>query len=116
MGWPSFSKLADRPADSIAIEHFTMQLFMTTAAITSAFSLSSLNAAETSIGIPATTLGRVRVERTKDRITVSTGAIERVWSWTGKGLVTLSLRDAASGKEWAVKPSHACDWDLPGAL
>ena len=116
MEWGSSSKLADRAADSFAIDYLTMQLFMTTAAITSALSLSSLNAAETTIGIPATTLGRARVELTKDRITVSTGAIERVWSWTGKGLVTMSLRNATSGKEWAVKPSHACDWDLPGAL
>jgi hypothetical protein len=93
-----------------------MHSYLITTAIASALSLSFLTASETAVGTPATTLGKARVELAKDRIAVSTGSIERVWSWTGKGLITVSLRDVASGKEWAVKPSHACDWDLPGAL
>ncbi len=86
---------------------------MTTAATISAH---SLNAPESAIGIPSATLGKARVELAKDRIAVTTGAIERVWSWTGAGLVTVSLRDVASGGEYAVTPAHACDWDMPGAL
>lgn len=64
----------------------------------------------------ATSLGAAKVNLGIDRISVSTGAIERVWQWTGKGLVTVSLRDVGSNKEWAVNPHHACDWNMPGAL
>src|SRR6478752_9291673 len=93
-----------------------MHSLITTAAITAALSLSALSAAEPVIGTPSTTLGKARVELGHDRIVVSTGTIKRAWQWTGKGVVTISLQDQKSGKEWAIKPSHACDWDLPGTL
>jgi hypothetical protein len=32
---------------------------------------------------------------------VTTGAVERRWKWTGKGLATVGLRDLSSGREWA---------------
>lgn len=60
--------------------------------------------------------GNAKVVVQGDQIVVSTGVIERVWHWTGSGLVTVSLRDHTSGKEWAVKPAHDSDWDLPGAI
>jgi hypothetical protein len=62
------------------------------------------------------TLGTARASCTSNEFTVSTGVIERKWRWTGRGLVTVSLRDLRSGTERAVQPGRACDWDLPGAL
>ena len=50
-----------------------------------------------------------------DRLTVRTGPIERVWRLTDKGLVTVSLKNTASGKEWAAPQSaYACDWSMRG--
>lgn len=50
-------------------------------------------------------------------IFVSTGKIERSWKWTGKGLLTTSLKNQLTGKEYAKKEAkNQCDWDLPGAI
>jgi hypothetical protein len=52
-----------------------------------------------------------------NKIIVSTGRIERTWEWTGNGLLTSSIINKASGKEYAKNPGrYRCDWDLPGAL
>ena len=64
----------------------------------------------------AATLGSARVSCTGDELAVSTGVMERKWRWTGKGLVTTSLRDVRTKQEWAGTPRHTCDWDLPGVL
>ncbi|MEN6449678.1 MAG: hypothetical protein ABFC96_04225 [Thermoguttaceae bacterium] len=45
---------------------------------------------------------------------MTTGVAQRVWKWTGKGLVTTGFRDLRSGRQWATA-SHRppCDWSLP---
>ncbi|WP_157280398.1 hypothetical protein [Pedobacter borealis] len=54
---------------------------------------------------------------TKDKIVVSTGKIERTWQWTGFGLLSTSLKNQLTGKEYAMpKAKLKCDWDLPGAI
>ena len=50
-------------------------------------------------------------------LTVRTDAVERVWRWTGGGLVTASLRNLVTGKQWAQRePVHACDWSVAGLV
>src|SRR5512141_3145328 len=61
-------------------------------------------------------LGAARANVQSNTLTVTTGVMEREWQWTGKGLVTIGIRDLRSGKQWAIKPSRAADWDLPGLL
>lgn len=52
-----------------------------------------------------------------NKITVSTGKIERVWKWTGKGLQTVSIKNQLTGKEYSkISGKYRCDWDLPGAI
>ena len=60
--------------------------------------------------------GSAKVVCKGKEMTVTTGMLERRWRWTGKGLVTVGLRDLASGREFAVSESRACDWDMPGVL
>ena len=78
--------------------------------------LPACQAAEIAPSAATGELGSAHAVYTNNELAVTTGVIERKWRWTGKGLVTTSLRDVRSGKEWAAKPSHASDWDLPGAL
>lgn len=81
------------------------------------FFWASLAVCDPSAGAGAdAALGNARVAIQGDRISVSTGGVERTWHWTGSGLVTVSLRDQKSGRDWAVKPQRDCDWDLPGAI
>ncbi len=62
-------------------------------------------------------LGPARAAGSGNELVVTTGRVERKWRWTGKGLVTVGLRDVTDGKEWITNaPAHACDWNLPGAL
>jgi hypothetical protein len=50
-------------------------------------------------------------------IIVSTGRMERVWQWTGNGLLTTSIRNQVTGKEYAKGiGKFRCDWNLPGSL
>lgn len=59
-------------------------------------------------------LGVALVEKKENKLIVSTGLIQRTWLWTGKGLVTVSLKDLRSNKEWITRQSSRnCDWDLP---
>ena len=52
-----------------------------------------------------------------NKIIVSTGRIERTWEWTGNGLLTTSIRDQVTGREYAKKSGrYRCDWDLPGSV
>lgn len=52
-----------------------------------------------------------------DTLVVSTGTIERRWTWTGHGLVTTGLKHLQSGKIWATAPSaYGTDWSHPGLL
>lgn len=62
-------------------------------------------------------LGAARVTTMADILTVQTGAVERQWQWTGSGLVTISVRDQKTGRQWAEKePEFDCDWDLEGLI
>jgi len=52
-----------------------------------------------------------------DTLIVDTGKMQRIWRWTGKGLVTVGLRNQVSGKEWVTqKPAYSCDWSLAGLI
>jgi hypothetical protein len=58
-----------------------------------------------------------RVAYEHDSLKVSTGRIERTWKWTGNGLLTISIRNQITGKEYAGKSGkYSCDWNLPGSL
>ncbi|MFI3259342.1 MAG: hypothetical protein R3Y16_04520 [Rikenellaceae bacterium] len=48
-----------------------------------------------------------------DRLTVSTGEIERVWVLTDEGLSTKSIKNLKTGKVWSCD-SEACDWSIEG--
>jgi len=70
-----------------------------------------------SVPLPALSLslGEARARTEGDRLSVGTGQIERVWRLTDKGLVTVGLRNVASGKEWAgQKLAYSCDWRIKG--
>ena len=65
----------------------------------------------------AQTLGKASVQVKENDLTVSTGRMSRTWTWNKHGLLTISLKDLASGRDYAVKaPTRQCDWDLPGAI
>ena len=50
-----------------------------------------------------------------NRLMVTTGVMRREWQWTGQGLLTTSLRDLRSGKEWTKSSDRfTCDWSFPG--
>jgi len=50
-------------------------------------------------------------------LVVSTGKIERTWEWTGKGFLTVSIRNQVTGREYAKKQGKLlCDWSLPGSI
>lgn len=83
-------------------------------------------------------LGNAHFRFTDSTITVSTGKVERQWSWTGSGFLTTKYKNLVSGKSWVsagnryteqsakriklgtppnvwtqTKKRHNCDWDLP---
>lgn len=58
-----------------------------------------------------------RVRYSDKEIFVSTGKIQRTWNWTGKGFLTVSIKNQLSGKEYAeTRSKYQADWDLPGAI
>ena len=61
-------------------------------------------------------LGPASARFENGQLTVCTGAVERKWQWTGSGLQTISLRDASTGREYAVAGTGGNDWELPGVL
>jgi len=62
----------------------------------------------------AMTLENASFQFKDSTIIVSTGKVERKWSWTGNGLITTSYKNLISDKEWATtSPDHTADWDLP---
>lgn len=91
---------------------------MTTSLFTSAAFIGTAATAEISPLPPlSVSLGTARVQTQSAVLEVTTGKITRRWQWTGSGLVTVSLRDEASGREYAkTPPAHTADWNLPGAL
>lgn len=59
--------------------------------------------------------GKANMRFDGEELTISTGLVERQWSWTGKGWLTSSLKDLASGKNWPlVESARETDWELPG--
>ncbi len=60
-------------------------------------------------------LGEANVKTKNDLLIVNTGVIERRWEWTGKGFVTVSLKQLDSDRQWANTNDleYFCDWDLP---
>jgi hypothetical protein len=59
--------------------------------------------------------GGASVQASGDELLVSSGAVERRWCWTGRGLVTSGLRDLRSGNEWIDQTGDPrADWDFPG--
>jgi len=58
-----------------------------------------------------------RAETSADRLTVSTGRVERTWRLTERGLATVSLRENGDAEDWAGEGSgFDCDWEIPGAI
>jgi len=52
-----------------------------------------------------------------NKLTVSTGKIERTWKLTENGLQTISIKNQLTGEEYAkIDNKYNCDWDLPGAI
>jgi len=65
----------------------------------------------------AQTLAAAHAEFKDGKLTVTTGAVTRVWQWTGHGLATVELCDPRTGAIYAnPKLLPACDWNLPGFL
>lgn len=59
----------------------------------------------------ATNLGNASVRSENDLLIVSTGEVERRWRLTNVGLVTISMRDLRTNREWANQvPQVDCDW------
>lgn len=56
-------------------------------------------------------LGPARVHSSGNRITASTGTVERSWLWTGHGLATVSVVDQRTGREWVNGDPAGCDWE-----
>jgi hypothetical protein len=60
------------------------------------------------------TLGNSSVTFTENKLTVSTGKVQRVWVLTKTGFQTQSFKNLKSGKEWCGKePIYTADWNLP---
>jgi len=81
--------------------------------------LGADDSAVSPVNLPAVNahLGSARVRTDNAVLEVTTGKVARRWKWTGAGLVTVSLRNEQSGKEWAKpQPARAADWNLPGAI
>ncbi|AQQ09274.1 hypothetical protein L21SP3_01076 [Sedimentisphaera cyanobacteriorum] len=55
-------------------------------------------------------LGDARIYSDGERLTATTGKVQRVWQWTDYGLGTVSLKNLSTGKEWIEKPQTKCDW------
>lgn len=61
--------------------------------------------------------GEATARTTGDKLTISTGRIERTWQWTGTGIVTTGLKDVAHAREWSnIKPAVRCDWAYQGII
>ena len=56
---------------------------------------------------------KAAAQTSNNRLTVTTGVVQRTWQWTGKGLSTISLKQLDTGKEWvATQSPQIADWDL----
>ena len=52
-----------------------------------------------------------------NKLFVGNSKMERAWLWTGKGLVTSSLINKSTHKEWCnVKSNSSSDWQLPSLI
>ncbi|MFO7956695.1 MAG: alpha-galactosidase [Candidatus Brocadiia bacterium] len=61
-------------------------------------------------------LGSATAQFDGERLRVSTGRIERVWRWTGRGFETTRVQQLPEGRIWSVETSAegaGADWLLP---
>ena len=61
--------------------------------------------------------GEAKVVFRVNKLTVSTGKVQRDWQLTGSGFQTVSFKNLATGKEWCGKKTvFTSDWGLPGKI
>lgn len=63
------------------------------------------------------TINNVSVDFADNTLVVSNGLLRRSWQLTEHGFLTTRLTDLNSDQDWCQgsnKPSHTCDWELPG--
>ena len=62
-------------------------------------------------------IGKASAKTSGNNLIVSTGKVDRIWRWTGKGLVTTALNNEETGKSWCdLKPALSSDWVFYGFL
>ena len=89
----------------------------TLAAAPAAVSVVPAQAAESALPARWTTLEEAEVKSSAGAIVASTGRAERTWRWTGHGLVTESVRNLETGKEWSSTAADLpADWSYEGLL
>ena len=49
-------------------------------------------------------------------LVVNTGSFQRTWKVTPNGLVTTSVLNTKTGKQWATSTTQTCDWEYYGLL
>ncbi|MCX6309208.1 MAG: hypothetical protein NTY32_10410, partial [Bacteroidia bacterium] len=62
------------------------------------------------------TLGDATVIFSGQKMVVSTGSIQRSWDVMSYGLVTTSVLNQKTGKEWVNASTRKCDWDYYGKI
>lgn len=65
------------------------------------------------LGQESKTMGQASFSFNGGLLTVSTGTVQRQWSWTGKGFLTTSYKNLLTGKQWAEESDYPSDWSLP---
>lgn len=55
-------------------------------------------------------LGNATVTTSGDTLLANSGVIERKFKWTGKGFVSIGLKNIKSGKEWCTAPTFTANW------
>lgn len=58
------------------------------------------------------TLGNAKAFTVDHQLTVETGRVRRLWTWTEAGFATESVTEIGSGRQWRGEPV-ACDWRMP---
>lgn len=88
--------------------------------LTTAVDSSAAGASVQPLPAAAAELGAASVETQGPNLRVSTGAVRRVWTWTGRGLLTTDLRRLPDGEPWIATPAETAgaesDWSLPGVV
>lgn len=58
------------------------------------------------------TFQQARVRTEQNKLTVTTGIMEREWIWTGQGFATTRISECANERMWYAE-TRLCDWQLP---